>query len=334
MSGIVDASWPSWKVSTGGVEVTCRTPERPYLHVHAPRFFDSIHGRLDSSPNVHLHFGEKVRGVWRSKVGRSMTVATEAGTLDVDLVFDSRMPTERSLSSPPGGIRFHQTFAGRVVTCEEPVFDPSTATLMDFFPETPELSFIYVLPFSRHEALVESTSFSGEIVAEEEHLERVSGWMERNVGTSYSVGAKERGDVPMTTQRLAAKVSDGHFMIGAAGGATRPSSGYAFVTILRQAEAMAVAVVQGRSPDVAVVPRKYRLFDSIFLQAMKDSPGLARESFMRMFERVPTPALVRFLSSESTASDDARMITALPRSPFLRAAMRRATARATAPARR
>ncbi len=74
------------------------------------------------------------------------------------------------------------------------------------------------------------------------------------------------------------------------------------------------------------IPRKYGLLDAVFLDALEDSPALARESFVRMFGRVPNAALVRFLSGDSTLRDDLAMVAALDKTAFLAAAARRVKA--------
>ena len=197
---------------------------------------------------------------------------------------------------------------------------------MDFgIEESPDLSFVYVLPFGADRALIESTAFSREAVPAEEHRRRVERYLERQGVSGYCVESEESGSLLMSTERYPTHKSDRHLMIGVAGGATRPSSGYAFVQILRQSQRIASAMVRGEIPPVPeAIPRKQRLFDAIFLDAVDRSPALARSSFVRMFERVPPAALIRFLSNESSLRDEMRMIAALPKTPFVRAALRRA----------
>jgi lycopene beta-cyclase len=86
-------------------------------------------------------------------------------------------------------------------------------------------------------------------------------------------------------------------------------------------------LLRGGFPEPSVpTPGKQRVLDAIFLDAIDRSAALARSSFVRMFERVPPAALVRFLSNESGLRDDARLIAALPKMPFVRAALRRGAA--------
>ena len=325
LAGLVDASWPRWKVLSGRREVRCSLPQRPYLHVHAPRFYRHVHDELTRTPNVHLHFGTTVHSIVES--GKRLLSETSKGTLAADMVFDSR-PSQGGRASTRAGthVRLRQSFAGLVVRSDEAAFDPRTATLMDFgIEESPGISFVYVLPFGADRALIESTAFSREAVPAEEHRRRVERYLERQGVLGYCVESEESGNLLMSTESYPTHKSDRHLMIGVAGGATRPSSGYAFVQILRQSRRIARAMVRGEIPPISeAIPRKQRLFDAIFLDAVDRSPALARSSFVRMFERVPPAALIRFLSNESSLRDEVRLIAALPKTPFVSAAIRRA----------
>ena len=329
LSNLVSASWSRWRVVSGDMEALCSLPERPYLHVRAPEFYEEIHARLRQHPKVRLHLGCSVLSVTPAGPrGEARRVSTDLGDHDVNLVFDGR-PAVENMKPPRGSgeISLLQSFAGLVVESSEAAFDPETATLMDFGAgDSPELSFVYVLPFSRRRALVESTAFSGDAITRAEHGRRVENYLEKLVAGAYTVKSRESGCIPMTTRKFPRTLDERHVMIGAAGGATRPSSGYAFVHILRQSENIANSLMRGGQTFRRPIPRKYEILDAVFLDALEYSPALARESFMRMFERVPTDALVRFLSGESTLHDDLAVIAALDKAPFLAAAARRARA--------
>merc|ERR1711871_640800 len=74
-----------------------------------------------------------------------------------DLVFDSR-PAEF-----PSNLLI-QHFEGFVVTSKKDVFDEKIVILMDFrCDQSRGIHFIYLLPFSKRKALVESTMFSKKV---------------------------------------------------------------------------------------------------------------------------------------------------------------------------
>ena len=115
--------------------------------------------------------------------------------------------------------------------------------------------------------------------------------------------------------------------IGLAGGAARASSGYAFLRIQRQARRLAEAFAAGDALDASdarrsLGPPKCRAFDAIFLRTLADRPDLAPGIFSRMFDRADPPAVVRFLGERSTAVDDLRIVSSLPKLPFLISAVR------------
>jgi len=120
-----------------------------------------------------------------------------------------------------------QHFRGWIVKTKTPVFDPRHADLMDFrTPQRGETRFLYVLPFSETEAIVEIAIFSNHYlsVAEydqaiEEYLRRY--WTKQEI---YEVSHTEQGVIPMTSHGYPRQ--DGHLIyIGLGGGYARPSTG-------------------------------------------------------------------------------------------------------------
>lgn len=62
--------------------------------------------------------------------------------------------------------------------------------------------------------------------------------------------------------------------------------------------------------------------DRVFLRAMARHPQRVREFFKRLFDRVPTRSLLRFMESEPRVADLWQIMRALPAAPFLAAAIR------------
>ncbi|MEO6589524.1 MAG: lycopene cyclase family protein, partial [Pyrinomonadaceae bacterium] len=240
-------------------------------------------------------------------------------TWRANTVFDARHQGSANLKNVADtkDIYLHQTFLGWKIEFTSPVFDEQTATLMDFrTAQTGGVNFIYVLPCSDREALVESTSFSVSPTNRNNHLNAVTKYISENFGEDYDIKAEESGALPMTTAKMPFKSGERIFNIGIAGGAARPSSGYAFQRIQRQTSAIARAIVDEKEIPKTFAPRKYDFFDAVFLEALAQNPALAKNCFLRMFEKISPDSLIRFLTDESSAADDLAVINALPKMYF------------------
>ena len=110
--------------------------------------------------------------------------------------------------------------------------------------------------------------------------------------------------------------------VGTGAGAVRASSGYAFARIQRHCRAVAQAVAAGREPPVAVGSARSALMDRVFLRALRDDPGAFPERFRALVAGTPADAFARFMDDAATLADELRVVGALPKRPFLAAAVR------------
>ncbi|MFJ5138595.1 lycopene cyclase family protein [Streptomyces sp. NPDC088707] len=236
-------------------------------------------------------------------------------------VFDSRPPT----SAPPARVALLQHFKGWFVRTERPAFTPDTVELMDFRTPQPEhgLSFGYVLPLSTHEALVEYTEFSAAALADHAYDAALCHYTESllRLGT-FHVRATEQGRIPMTDAHHARRAGRNVFRIGSAGGAVRPSTGYAFAAIQRQAAAIANALHRGLEPvpPPAHSPRSLAM-DAILLRGLGTGRIAGPEFFTSLFDRVPAERLLRFLDGDTSRSEELRIGLHTPVLAMLRTAV-------------
>ncbi|MEU3254263.1 lycopene cyclase family protein [Streptomyces sp. NPDC006997] len=235
-------------------------------------------------------------------------------------VFDSR-PLG---SLPAARTTLLQHFHGWFVRTARPVFSPGTADLMDFRTPQPVhgLSFGYVLPRGRHEALVEYTEFSARPLTPDAYAKAVRHYAEDVLRLGeWEVLATETGVIPMTDAPLPRQVGASVFRIGAAGGATRPSTGYTFAGLQRQTRAVADALRRGRHPlPPPAHSARSRAMDAVLLRALDsglvDGPAL----FTRLFTRVPLRRLLLFLDGRTSLPQDLAIGLRTPVGPMLRAA--------------
>lgn len=342
----VSARWDTCVVRAAGRVAHVTTPRTPYVSVRADDLRRDTAARLARHPRVHLHDRTRVLEVDRRT--DDVRVRTDRGDWWARRVVDARGPrvpgTRDDAGTPPahrrtggpgarpaprlpsdGGHRpgapdrvdpLVQRFVGLRVRTTRPVFDAGTVTLMDFdVPQHGAPRFVYVLPTSPTEALVEDTWLTTGPVDDRVLEDGAHRYLADRYGLDpheVDVVGSERGTIPMTPGPRRHDPD----VVGARGGAVRPSTGYAFLRMHRAAR----AVAEGRlAPED---PLRRRVLDRVFLRFLVDRPAEVPGVFLRMAERVPAPALVRFLTERSSVVDELRLVLALPKRPFLGAAVR------------
>ncbi|QIN77886.1 hypothetical protein GBA65_04420 [Rubrobacter marinus] len=315
--------WSSWSFASEAGSVTQTTSRYPYKYLAGRDFYEHVLDRLAGSPNVTVRLGEGVGGYAEESGG--VGVETSAGRVLARRVFDGR-------GLPPGSAAFEearrrsvwvpQEFLGRRIRTRRDVFDPGRCTLMDFsVDQSRGLRFAYVLPTGEREALVENVYLSETGTSRQGHRSEIGAYLEGSYGLGpgeYEVMGEERGYIPMTDHRFPRRLGERVHSIGMLGGETRPSTGYAFLRIQRYCRELARAVSAGfEEPPARVHPRRLDLLDGIFLRFVRERPKECPEVYRRMFAGVPPDALVRFLTERSTPLDEARLVRALPKRPFL-----------------
>ncbi len=322
LSSLVKSSWQSWKLCDEKNSTIQTSGVFTYQQIYAPDFFAHFHPRWQSAESpVELSLGEKVERV--EKKHDFVEVTTNKNVWRANKVFDARHQGSSNLKNAENhrGIYFYQTFLGWKIEFPRKVFDEKVATLMDFrTAQTDGINFIYVLPYSETEALIESTSFSKNPTAWVNHLQAISQYIAENFGDDYQITAEESGELPMTTANLSNASDNQVLAIGVAGGSARPSSGYAFHRIQRQTAEIARAIVEKGELPKKIAAHKYRFLDAVFLELMTQNPKIVKDVFLKMFADVQPEALIRFLIDESSYSDDLAVIAALPKLPFASAA--------------
>jgi lycopene beta-cyclase len=236
-------------------------------------------------------------------------------------VFDSR-----PLSSLPAArTTLLQHFHGWFVRTDRPAFDPGLVDLMDFrTPQPPHgLSFAYQLPTGPHTALVEYTEFSSTPLTTGAYEAALFRYTHEVLGLKdLQVTGTETGVIPMTDARFARQSGPAVFRIGAAGGATRPSTGYTFAAVQRQTRAIAAALRAGRRPAPPPPhPARSRAVDAVLLRALDTGRVDGPAFFSRLFACVPMERLLRFLDGRTHWYEDLAIGLRTPVLPMLRTAL-------------
>lgn len=324
-----------WFYSPGFAHKMTIAPYR-YCMVRGADFYRWALKQIDRAPNI-----SRIQTTITRLDAANGQVHTHAGVFQGGLVFNSALtkipvlpkPTE-DYPNPPltpeqtegrgdKAIFLLQHFKGWLIQTRHPAFDPDAVTFMDFrIEQAGETRFVYVLPLSETEALVEFTIFSPALLPQKAYETALADYLREYLGIDdYRIMEEEFGVIPMTDFPFPAAREGKVIHIGTAGGFVKASSGYAFKRTQRKLRAFVADWERNGTPDPAVLRSEkiYRAFDSIFLRVLCNQTILGREIFESLFRKLPPDLVLRFLDEDSTFVDNLRLISAPPARPFLRA---------------
>jgi lycopene beta-cyclase len=206
---------------------------------------------------------------------------------------------------------------------------------MDFTVPQPSrgVAFGYCLPTDVYRALVEYTEFSRAPRPSDAYDLALRAYLRRRwdvtPGAGVTVEAVEDGVIPMTDASFARRSGRRVFRLGTAGGATRPSTGYTFAAMQRQADVVARRLLDGRVPTPPPpYPLRHRWLDAVLLRALDRGYVSGPDLFSGLFAANPAERVVRFLDGASSLREDVAVMRSAPTAPMLRATLADAAARA------
>lgn len=310
MCHLASHKWQSMTIRAASRSLTVNCGQTPYHLIPAASFYSEALEAIRTSSMVKLVTGSvPMREPY--KQGREWRVDTEDGSYRAKAIVDTR-PGPRPTA---GGAMLWQSFHGQEIECNAPAFDPKRMDLMDFSLSNRErIRFTYVLPVSAHRALIEVTVLSQQPVNYGELSAELAIAVSRHAqGAPFSVLREEHGILPMGQSRSERGADPTYVRAGLAGGAARPSTGYAFQRIQRWADLCCAQLIAGKWPaGHAADPPLLRALDHLFLSVLRSRPEEAPSLFLALFEKTSTPRMIRFLSDRANALDYASVVWALP----------------------
>ncbi len=203
-----------------------------------------------------------------------------------------------------------------------PVFNPDEATLMDFrIPQEHGTTFIYTMPFSESEALVEYTVFSKEVQSNDEYNAGLTNYCKNYLNLNkYEILSEEFGIIPMTDYRFPKRINN-IINIGTAGGQTKSSSGYTFRFIQKNSAQIASALINTGTPfiDESFIKKRFDLYDSTLLNILSNKKLHGAEIFEILMKNNKMSDVFKFLDNETSAAEELKIISHLPKGVFIKA---------------
>lgn len=218
-----------------------------------------------------------------------------------------------------------QKFVGHVIKTKTP-HGLSHPIIMDATVEQIDgYRFVYLLPFTEDEILIEDTYFSDTaILSENEISSRLDDYIRAKGWGDHKIIRKEKGVLPMM---MATERTDASTKIGLAGGFAVAATGFTVPYAVSLADRIAQAI-KSDGPDAAIaaIPKfrtefikaeRYpRLLNRMFFRAAK--PEL-RYKILQRFYGLSSGLIQRFYANKLTRYDKLRILTGKPPVPISKA---------------
>ena len=214
-----------------------------------------------------------------------------------------------------------QHFKGWLIKTEKPVFNPEIGRLMDFrVSQENGATFMYVLPTSATEALVEYTLFSPRVLDKEVYTLELKKYIKEELEIdNYTLIHQESGVIPMSLAKFEQNPKLNVINIGTSGGYTKGSSGYTFQFIQKNIIEIINNLVEGNNiiQQTSFKNKYYQWTDRTLIDVLLSNKLTGKDVFTKMFQKVPAEKILAFLGNESSFIEDLKVFTSFPVKPFL-----------------
>jgi lycopene beta-cyclase len=287
-----------------------------YNRVLGLDFYNQVFEALSKENNITF-LNEKVTNI--NELENHVYVATEKSEFSASTVFNSiynKAAAETQTKFPV----LQQHFIGWFVKSDQAVFNPEQATFMDFsVAQKGNTRFMYVLPTSSTEALLEYTLFSHELLAKAEYETAIKDYLAKLGIKNYTIIEKEQGSIPMTCYPFWKKNTQKVLNIGTAGGWTKASTGYTFKNSDKYSTRLVAYLEQGKNLRKFHHKTKFWFYDLLLLDILDRKNELGASIFSSMFKKGSPALIFKFLDEETSLLEDIQVILKCPKRLFIKA---------------
>ncbi len=320
---LVYREWQKVRFIAPKIDKTDTLNSLKYKMIRGIDFYNFINAKLSEFENIEFLQAEvsQVISISNIKAEVRLTEEFENKIFSTEYVFDSRFLKQ---DIPPKSNHYHsllQHFFGYVIQTDEPIFDSQTVQLFDMrLPQRNAVEFVYILPFSPTKALVEYTLFSGQLL---ENKEVYKNRLEKYITTQIKVDdfkilEEEYGIIPMTDFKFEQPKSKNIINLGTKAGRAKPSTGYAFLRMYRDAENRINAwKTTGKPHYEGQFDKQFETYDKMILNIMERNPEEIQDIFTQMFRNNSIERILFFLDEQTNFLTDLKIMISVPPVPFL-----------------
>lgn len=287
-----------------------------YKMIQGMDFYQHVFDAISKEHNIEFLQQKIIRF---TEENNGILAETETEKFYCDKLFNSILNPQKIVAQKKYPY-LQQHFIGWKIKAKEPVFNPEKATFMDFsIAQKGNTRFMYVLPFSKTEALIEYTLFSKELLPENEYENEIQDYFKKLGITNYGLIEKEQGAIPMTCYPFWKKNTKNIVNIGSAGGWTKASTGYTFKNATKKSKELVAFLATGNDFRKFHKKTRFWFYDLLLLDILDRKNYLGSQIFSAMFQKGNPAIIFKFLDEETSFVEDIRVISRCPKTPFLQA---------------
>jgi lycopene beta-cyclase len=297
-----------------------------YNQIRSLDFYNSVFELIEKQENITF-LNDKVTNI--NELDTHVFVATSTNTFTCNQLLNSiynKALVENQQKYPV----LQQHFIGWFIKSKQTVFNPEQVTFMDFsVAQKGNTRFMYVLPTSENEALIEYTLFSHSLLEKQEYELEIKNYIQNLGIRDYEIVEKEQGSIPMTCFPFWKRNTKRVLNIGTAGGWTKASTGYTFKKSDKNSSRL-VSFLETQNNNPSALPKiksfhkksKFWFYDLLLLDILNKHNELGSSIFSHMFQKGNPALIFKFLDEETNLVEDVKVILKCPKTPFIKALFR------------
>ena len=291
-----------------------------YNKIQGLDFYNQVFKLIATGKNIDF-VQEKVLEIEESE--SIVLVKTETQSFSCSQLFNSIYNPSLVINQSKYPL-LQQHFVGWFIQTEAPVFNPEQATFMDFsVAQKGNTRFMYVLPTSETEALLEYTLFSKDLLSKKEYETEIESYIQKLGIQNYQIVEKEAGTIPMTCYPFWKHNTQNVINIGTAGGWTKASTGFTFKNADKKSTELVSFLEAQTNFRKFHKKSKFWWYDLLLLDILDQKNETGSAIFSALFKKGNPPLIFKFLDDETSFWEDLQVIWKCPKGLFIEALLKR-----------
>ena len=312
---LLQNQWNKVQFKSKNVNKTIDLGSASYKMLRSKPYYERLHQSLANNKSIQIEYARCTGFV---DEGSHVTVSTDRQTYRCSTLFNSAFDWN-VLNKQSRYPVLQQHFLGWYIKTPRPLFDTKTAVFMDFtVPQFQETRFMYVLPYTQTEAVIEYTLFSKELLDKSEYEDAIRDYLQDKNITDYQLIEVEQGSIPMCSYPFWENNSKNVHFIGSAGGWTKASTGFTFKNINRKTTALVDHIAAKKPLSRFAKKNRFWWYDLLFLDILAKYNHRGASLFSGMFRNNSPKRIFQFLDEQSHFLQELMIMRSFPKLLFVK----------------